>query len=46
VARFLLAAFESHQQDGAGAFDMDGQMIDAPLYKAAKNLLSRAGYED
>jgi hypothetical protein len=45
VARFLLAAFESHQQAGAGAFDMDGQMVDAPLYKAAKNLLSRAGYE-
>jgi citrate lyase beta subunit len=42
----LVAAFESHQQVGAGAFELDGQMVDAPLYKAAKNLLARAGYED
>jgi citrate lyase beta subunit len=45
-ARRLVAAFESHQQVGAGTFELDGQMIDAPLYKAAKNLLARAGCED
>jgi citrate lyase beta subunit len=41
-ARRLVEAFEQHQAQGAGAFDLDGRMIDMPLLKAAQNLLERA----
>jgi len=41
-ARRLVEAFEEHQQKGAGAFALDGKMIDMPLVKAAQNVLARA----
>ncbi len=41
-ARALLAAFEQHQRRGAGAFAVDGQMVDMPVIRQARNLLARA----
>jgi len=41
-ARRLVEAFEEHQKKGAGAFALDGKMIDMPLVKAAQNVLARA----
>jgi citrate lyase beta subunit len=41
-ARRMVQAFEAHQADGAGAFALDGSMIDMPLVKAAKGVLERA----
>lgn len=41
-ARRLVEAFEQHQARGAGAFELDGRMIDLPLLKAAQNILTRA----
>jgi citrate lyase beta subunit len=41
-AHRLMDAFEQHQSQGAGAFALDGKMIDMPLLKAAQNLLERA----
>ena len=41
-ARRLVETFEQHQAKGAGAFALDGKMIDMPLVKAAQNLLGRA----
>lgn len=41
-ARALLEAFEQHQQRGAGAFAVDGQMVDMPVIRQAENLLARA----
>lgn len=41
-ARQLIEAFEAHQQEGRGAFGLDGQMIDMPLVRAAQNVLERA----
>lgn len=41
-ARRLVAAFEQHQAEGAGAFAMDGKMVDAPVVKAAERVLERA----
>ncbi len=41
-ARALLAAFEQHQRRGAGAFAVDGQMVDKPVIRQAENLLARA----
>jgi len=38
----LVAAFEEHQAAGAGAFEMDGKMIDMPLLKNAQKVLERA----
>jgi citrate lyase beta subunit len=42
-ARRLLAAMAEHQARGAGAFSLDGKMIDMPLIKAAQRVLVRAG---
>ncbi|OQA47506.1 MAG: Citrate lyase subunit beta [Chloroflexi bacterium ADurb.Bin325] len=42
-ARRLLAAMAEHQAAGAGAFSLDGKMIDMPLIKAARRVLARAG---
>ncbi len=42
-ARRLLAAMAEHQARGAGAFSLDGKMIDMPLIKAAQRVLARAG---
>ncbi|MDP3184205.1 MAG: CoA ester lyase [Anaerolineales bacterium] len=41
-ARRLVEAFEEHQKKGAGAFALDGKMIDMPLLKAAQGVLERA----
>jgi len=41
-AKRLVEAFDVHQKEGKGAFALDGQMIDMPLLKSAKNLLTRA----
>jgi citrate lyase beta subunit len=41
-ARRLVEAFEAHQAEGAGAFALDGKMIDMPLVKNAQKVLDRA----
>ena len=41
-ARQMVQAFEAHQAKGAGAFALDGRMIDMPLVKAARGVLKRA----
>lgn len=41
-ARRLVEAFEVSQQEGKGAFVLEGRMIDLPLVKAARNVLARA----
>jgi citrate lyase beta subunit len=41
-ARRLVEAFQEHQAKGAGAFALDGRMIDMPLVKAAQGVLERA----
>jgi len=41
-AKSLVEAFESHQQEGRGAFALDGKMIDMPLLKNAQKVLERA----
>jgi len=41
-ARRLVEAFKAHQNEGKGAFALDGKMIDMPLVKAAQGVLERA----
>ena len=41
-ARQMVEAFEAHQEEGRGAFSLDGKMIDLPLVKAARGVLARA----
>jgi citrate lyase beta subunit len=41
-ARRVMEAYQKHQQAGRGAFALDGKMVDAPIVKAAKRVLSRA----
>ncbi len=41
-ARRIVAAFEENQARGAGAFALDGQMIDMPLLRNAQKVLERA----
>jgi citrate lyase beta subunit len=41
-ARRLVESFEAHQAEGAGAFALDGKMIDMPLVKNAWRVLERA----
>ena len=38
----LMEAFQVYQQSGQGAFAIDGKMVDAPMIKAAENILARA----
>jgi citrate lyase beta subunit len=38
----VVQAFERHQEDGIGAFALDGKMVDAPVVKAAGRVLARA----
>lgn len=38
----LLKAFNEHQQSGRGAFAFEGKMVDAPVIKAARQVLARA----
>lgn len=42
AARRLVAAFEQHQQAGAGAFAYEGKMVDMPVIRLAQRLLARA----
>ncbi|RMF39462.1 MAG: CoA ester lyase [Anaerolineae bacterium] len=42
AARRLVEAFEAHQARGTGAFAVDGAMVDAPMIKAAQQILARA----
>jgi citrate lyase beta subunit len=41
-ARRVVEMFEASQQEGKGAYALDGKMIDMPLVKAAQNVLERA----
>lgn len=41
-ARRVVATFEASQQEGVGAYALDGKMIDMPLLKSAQNVLERA----
>jgi citrate lyase beta subunit len=41
-ARRLVAAFEHHQSNGAGAFNYEGKMIDMPVVRQAQNILASA----
>lgn len=41
-AQRLMEAFDEHQRQGKGAFDLDGKMVDAPMLKAAEKVLARA----
>ena len=41
-ARRVVATFEASQQEGKGAYALDGKMIDMPLVKSAQNVLARA----
>ena len=42
AAQRLVAAFEQHQQAGAGAFAYEGKMVDMPVIRLAQRLLARA----
>ena len=41
-ARRVVETFEASQQEGKGAYALDGKMIDMPLLKSAQNVLERA----
>jgi citrate lyase beta subunit len=41
-ARRVVETFEAHQAEGAGAYELDGKMIDMPLLKIAQKVLDRA----
>jgi citrate lyase beta subunit len=41
-AKRVAQTFEMNQAMGAGAYDLDGKMIDLPLLKSAQNVLERA----
>jgi citrate lyase beta subunit len=41
-ARRVVEAAEQHQEEGVGAFALDGKMIDAPVVRAAEWVLDRA----
>jgi citrate lyase beta subunit len=41
-ARRVVETFEAHQAQGAGAYELDGKMIDMPLLKNAQKVLARA----
>ena len=45
AARRLIAVFEAHQRAGRGVCVLDGKMVDMPMYRAAQDLLARAGNE-
>lgn len=45
AAQRLVDAYQVHQAAGAGAFALDGKMVDAPMLRAAERLLARAGYQ-
>jgi citrate lyase beta subunit len=41
-ARRIVEAYEAHQARGAGAFALDGKMVDAPVVRQAELVLERA----
>jgi citrate lyase beta subunit len=41
-ARRIVEAHEEHQRQGAGAFALDGKMVDMPVVRAAQRVLARA----
>jgi citrate lyase beta subunit len=41
-AKRLIDAHTAHQQAGAGAFQLDGKMVDMPIVRAAETVLARA----
>jgi citrate lyase beta subunit len=41
-AQRVVETFESSQQEGVGAYALDGKMIDMPLLKSAQNVIERA----
>jgi citrate lyase beta subunit len=41
-AKRLVLAHEQHQQEGTGAFALDGRMVDMPMVRAAERVLARA----
>ncbi len=41
-AKRIVAGFEASQEEGKGAFALDGKMIDMPLHKNAQKVLERA----
>ena len=42
-AQRLIRVFEEQQAAGAGAFELDGKMVDMPMVRAARRVLARAG---
>ncbi|CAN5416558.1 CoA ester lyase [soil metagenome] len=42
-AQRLIQVFDEQQAAGAGAFELDGKMVDMPMVRAAKRVLARAG---
>lgn len=42
-ATAIIEQFEAAQTRGDGAISVNGQMVDAPVYERAKNILSRVG---
>lgn len=42
-AQRVVEAYEAHAEAGLGAFALDGKMVDAPIVKAARRVLERAG---
>ena len=43
AARRLIAVFKAHQRAGRGVCVLDGKMVDMPMFRAAQDLLARAG---
>jgi citrate lyase beta subunit len=41
-AKRVVETFETHQAEGAGAYEIDGKMIDMPILKNAQKVLDRA----
>lgn len=41
-ARRIVETFEASQEEGKGAYALDGKMIDMPLLKSAQNVIERA----
>lgn len=46
AARELIVAFERHQEEGTGAFAVDGKMVDMPVIRAAERVLARAAWDE
>ena len=42
-AQRLIRVFAEQQAAGAGAFELDGKMVDMPMVRAARRVLARAG---